>query len=293
LSANSSFFVFGSMSSSQNKDQKDSGTGVKLARRGIPLASGDAQLQSPPPWAYPLQPDVQQPNTQQLLRTASKAIDLAMAHLWETKLKVVDVSFSVQPRKQETLGEERAAFKGKGQTRNELPQVLQRGNCDAPDTETTCECVGTVSGNNMHAHDETPVGERVGPDDNSTLYRIGASQISAKDSAMKVRPRGIDEVEDIRTGQFNACCRITSGGDAFERSIDGGSLQVQGHDKVDGEEWVRVILSVVPGVNMEDVEEEQPARRKEHRRVPSTIAMDEVKVSCCDTLFCEASVYVD
>jgi phosphatidylinositol 4-kinase len=44
---------------------------------------------------------------------------------------------------------------------------------------------------------------------------------------------------------------------------------------------------------MEDVEEEQPARRKEHRRVPSTIAMDEVKVSCCDTLFCEASVYVD
>ncbi len=57
------------MSSSQNKDQKDSGTGVKLARREIPLASGDAQLQSPPPWAYPLQPDVQQPNTQQLLGT--------------------------------------------------------------------------------------------------------------------------------------------------------------------------------------------------------------------------------
>ncbi|CAM6034140.1 unnamed protein product [Sphagnum compactum] len=169
---------------SQNKDQKDSGTGVKLARRGIPLASGDAQLQSPPPWAYPLQPDVQQPNTQQLLRTASKAIDLAMAHLWETKLKVVDVSFSVQPRKQETL--------------------------------------------------------------------------------------------------FNACCRITSGGDALERSIDGGSLQVQGHDKVDGEEWVRVMLSVVPGVNMEDVEEEQPARRKEHRRVPSTIAMDEVKAAVAD-----------
>jgi hypothetical protein len=217
------------MSSSQNKDQKDSGTGVKLARRGIPLASGDAQLQSPPPWAYPLQPDVQQPNTQQLLRTASKAIDLAMAHLWETKLKVVDVSFSVQTRKQETLGEERAAFEGKGLTRNELPQVSQRRNCDAPDTETTCECVGTVSGNNMLAHDETPIGERVGPDDNSTLYRIGESQISPKDSAMKVRPRGIDEVEDIRTGQFNACCQITSGGDSFERSIDGGSLQVQGN----------------------------------------------------------------
>jgi hypothetical protein len=39
---------------------------------------------------------------------------------------------------------------------------------------------------------------------------------------------------------------------------------------------------VVPGVNMEDVEEEQPARRKEHRRVPSTIAMDEVKAAVAD-----------
>jgi hypothetical protein len=41
----------------------------------------------------------------------------------------------------------------------------------------------------------------------------------------------------------------------------------------------------VPGVKMEDVEEEQPARRKEHRRVPSKIAMDEVKVSNCEAVF--------
>lgn len=45
-----------------------------------------------------------------------------------------------------------------------------------------------------------------------------------------------------------------------------------------GLEWVAVCLSAVPGVNMEDVDEQEPPRRKDHRRVPSTIAMEEVKV---------------
>ncbi|CAK9192430.1 unnamed protein product [Sphagnum jensenii] len=171
-----------------NRFAKDSGTGVKLARRGIPLASGDAQLQRPPPWAYPLQPDIQQPNTQQLLRTASKAIDLAMAHLWETKLKVVDVSFSVQLRKQETFGVDIAQPECRVGTGNELPQVSLGRSC--------------------HAANREPAGEQM--------------------------------------------------------------------------EWVSVTLSVVPGVKMEDVEEEQPARRKEHRRVPSKIAMDEVKAAVAE-----------
>lgn len=43
-------------------------------------------------------------------------------------------------------------------------------------------------------------------------------------------------------------------------------------------EWVSVILTAVPGVNMEDVEVHEPARRKDHRRVPSTIAIEEAKV---------------
>ena len=43
-------------------------------------------------------------------------------------------------------------------------------------------------------------------------------------------------------------------------------------------EWVRVGLSAVPGVNMQDVSDPEPPRRKEHRRVPSTVAIEEVKV---------------
>ncbi|KAK8971392.1 Phosphatidylinositol 4-kinase beta 1 [Platanthera guangdongensis] len=42
-------------------------------------------------------------------------------------------------------------------------------------------------------------------------------------------------------------------------------------------ERVRVSLSAIPGINMEDVVDQEAPRRKEHRRVPSTIAIEEVK----------------
>ncbi|URE26508.1 Phosphatidylinositol [Musa troglodytarum] len=44
-------------------------------------------------------------------------------------------------------------------------------------------------------------------------------------------------------------------------------------------EWISVNLSAVPGINMEDVEDQEPSRPKDHRRVPSTIAIEEVKAA--------------
>ncbi|KAH7861307.1 hypothetical protein Vadar_024422 [Vaccinium darrowii] len=44
-------------------------------------------------------------------------------------------------------------------------------------------------------------------------------------------------------------------------------------------EWVRVVLTTDPGVNMDDIVEQEPPRRKEHRRVPSTVAIEEVKAA--------------
>jgi hypothetical protein len=43
-------------------------------------------------------------------------------------------------------------------------------------------------------------------------------------------------------------------------------------------EWVKVTLSAVLGVNMDGVDGNEPTRKKDHRRVPSTIAIEEVKV---------------
>lgn len=44
-----------------------------------------------------------------------------------------------------------------------------------------------------------------------------------------------------------------------------------------------------PGVSMDDTEDKEPPRRKEHRRVPSTIAFEEVKVGST-TLLCHFTV---
>ncbi|KAL6507600.1 Phosphatidylinositol 4-kinase beta 1 [Orobanche gracilis] len=44
-------------------------------------------------------------------------------------------------------------------------------------------------------------------------------------------------------------------------------------------ERVRVVLSAEPGFNMDDIVDPDPPRRKEHRRVPSTVAIEEVKAA--------------
>lgn len=53
------------------------------------------------------------------------------------------------------------------------------------------------------------------------------------------------------------------------------------HGLEDGSDFerVRVLLTADPGVSMDDVEDQEPTRRKEHRRVPSTIAFEEVKAA--------------
>lgn len=50
-------------------------------------------------------------------------------------------------------------------------------------------------------------------------------------------------------------------------------------------EYVRVVLTADPRLRFEDIEDQEPPRRKEHRRVPSMIAMEEVKVRNCACLF--------
>ena len=65
------------------------------------------------------------------------------------------------------------------------------------------------------------------------------------------------------------------------RSIQVLSKSSQGGDN-DDLEWVRVVLTADPSARMEDIEDQNPPRRKEHRRVPSTVAMEEVKVGLVD-----------
>lgn len=160
---------------------KGSSDGHKLSKGGIPLANGDVQLPKPPPWAYPLwsRHETQNYETDRMLKSTSQVIDQAMAQLWETKVKFVNVSFSI-----EKLGRSRSIV---------LSETGHRLRHDVTDS-----------------HDP--------PGDSQTVA---------------------------------------------DQPI----------------EWVKVTLSAVPGVNMEDVDDNEPTRKKDHRRVPSTIAIEEVKAA--------------
>ncbi|KAL9257749.1 Phosphatidylinositol 4-kinase beta 1-like protein [Drosera capensis] len=54
---------------------------------------------------------------------------------------------------------------------------------------------------------------------------------------------------------------------------------ISGLEHCDDHEWVRVVLTADPKLHLEDIEDPEPPRRKVHRRVPSTIAMEEVKAA--------------
>ncbi|KAK6924246.1 Phosphatidylinositol 3-/4-kinase, catalytic domain [Dillenia turbinata] len=152
------------LKSESPSNAKDASHVQKLSKGGIPLANGDAFLPKPPPWAYPLSArhEMDHSGNDRMSSSTSQAIDQAMAHLWEAKVKFVNVSLSV---------EEQPAGHGEGRT-------------------------------------------------------------------------------------------------------DGSSTK-RGNDL----ELVRVVLTVDPGVNMEDIVDQEPQRRKEHRRVPSTVAIEEVKAA--------------
>lgn len=171
-----------------NSNTKDTSSTQKLSKGGIPLANGDALLPKPPPWAYPLWtgPDMYRSGYDRMSRSTSEAIDQAMAQLWESKMKFVRVSLSVEK------------------------QLL--------DQSKTIEVADSNCG--IHCHS---------------------------------LPRSSVPSEDFVTS-----CQCGEDGNALE--------------------WVRVILTADPGVRMDDVEDQEPPRRKEHRRVPSTVLFEEVKV---------------
>ncbi|GAB2277305.1 Phosphatidylinositol 4-kinase beta 1 [Dionaea muscipula] len=99
--------------------------------------------------------------------------------------------------------------------------------------------------------------------------RMSSSTSQAIDQAVsqfrKAKVKFVDvtlSVEEQFYGQsYHAECEIS-------RTKDSNDL-----------EWVRVVLTADPRLGLDDIEDPEPPHRKEHRRVPSTIAMEEVKAA--------------
>ncbi|TKY73839.1 Phosphatidylinositol 4-kinase beta 1 [Spatholobus suberectus] len=164
-------------------NSKETFSSQKLSKGGIPLANGDALLQKPPPWAYPLwtAQEAYRNSNDRMSRSTAEAIDQAMTHVSDAKVKFVSVNLSVE-----------AQFHGR-------PEKTEADLC----------------GGNRHP---------------TSIYR--------------------DDIQEVARPGHDSCM-----------------------------EWVSVVLKAGPGVKMEDIEDQAPRRRKEHRRVPSTVAMEEVKAA--------------
>ncbi|XP_047168073.1 phosphatidylinositol 4-kinase beta 1-like isoform X1 [Vigna umbellata] len=165
-------------------NSKEASSSQKLSQGGIPLANGDALLQRPPPWAYPLRTaqEVYRNSNDRMSSSTAHAIDQAMTHVSEAKIKFVSVNIS---------------------------------------TETQ----------------------------------------------LNGQPEKI-EVVDLHGGNQHSASVHTNG--VYDEAAAGLGSNL---------EWVRVVLTADPGVRLEDIEEQAPPRRKEHRRVPSTVAIEEVKAA--------------
>ncbi|XP_027359618.1 phosphatidylinositol 4-kinase beta 1-like isoform X2 [Abrus precatorius] len=163
-------------------NSKETSSSQKLSKGGIPLANGDALLQKPPPWAYPLwtAQEVYRNSNDRMSKSTAEAIDLAMTHVPETKVKFVSLNLSVE----------------------------------------------------MQLHGQQEKTEA----DLSKGHRHPAS---------------------------------------INRSIQEVARPYHDSDM----EWVRVVLKADPRIRLEDIEDQAPRRRKEHRRVPSTVAIEEVKAA--------------
>ncbi|KAE9608694.1 putative 1-phosphatidylinositol 4-kinase [Lupinus albus] len=162
---------------------KETSSSQKLSKGGIPLANGDAFLQKPPSWAYPLwtAQEVYRNSNDRMSQSTAQAIDQAMTHVSEAKAKIVSLNLSVEAQ--------------------------------------------------LHGHlEKSEVDLHVGSRHSNSIYREGVREMA--------RPRHENDLE-----------------------------------------WVRVVLTADPGVRMEDIENPAPRRRKEHRRVPSTVAIEEVKAA--------------
>ncbi|XP_012437264.1 phosphatidylinositol 4-kinase beta 1 [Gossypium raimondii] len=168
---------------------KDTSNAQKLSRGGIPLANGDALLQKPPPWAYPLwtAQEAYRNSSDRMSSSTAQAIDQAMTHKSDAKVKFVNVSFSV-----------------------EKLSISQLGSIDAPDPQCS-------------------------------MHRCNLSAAS-----------------------------VQGGQDLTQKLKDARASDM---------EWVRVVLTADPRLRMEDIEGQGRPRRKEHRRVPSTVAIEEVKAA--------------
>ncbi|XP_056159127.1 phosphatidylinositol 4-kinase beta 1-like isoform X3 [Syzygium oleosum] len=108
------------------------------------------------------------------------------------------------------------------------------------------------------------------------IYRNSADRMSS--SAAQAIDQAMGHKSEAKMKFVNVDLSVEKMKHQATRQKSGSSRHTEG-EQITDLEWVRVVLTADPGVRMEDIQDQGPSRRKEHRRVPSTVAIEEVKAA--------------
>lgn len=104
---------------------------------------------------------------------------------------------------------------------------------------------------------------------------VNVSLTVEKQSPIQLQSIELSGIHCASLQSTSASASILSSSSQCDESVTHTSRAAHNSDL----EWVRVVLTADPGVRMDDIEDQGPPRRKEHRRVPSTVAIEAVKAA--------------
>uniref|UniRef100_A0A7N0UXX4 1-phosphatidylinositol 4-kinase n=1 Tax=Kalanchoe fedtschenkoi TaxID=63787 RepID=A0A7N0UXX4_KALFE len=121
-------------------------------------------------------------------------------------------------------------------------------------------------------------GDAVSPKPPPWAYPLKTAQETYRNSHDRMSSSTSQAIDQAMTHMRDAKIKFVNVNLPVENHCDSSEVIDRG-SRCNDLEWVRVVLTADPGVSMDDVEDQDPPRRKEHRRVPSTIAIAEVKAA--------------
>lgn len=115
-------------------------------------------------------------------------------------------------------------------------------------------------------------------------YPLSTAQEVYRNSADRMSLSTVEAIDQAMTHKsevklVNACLSVETHSNSNTKSVSSGVTGVLRTGLESDLEWVRLVLTADPGLRMESITDPKTPRRKEHRRVSSIVAYEEVRVS--------------
>jgi phosphatidylinositol 4-kinase len=115
-------------------------------------------------------------------------------------------------------------------------------------------------------------------------YPLSTAQEVYRNSADRMSLSTVEAIDQAMTHKsevklVNACLSVETHSNSNTKSVSSGVTGVLRTGLESDLEWVRLVLTADPGLRMESITDPKTPRRKEHRRVSSIVAYEEVRAA--------------